>query len=120
MTTLYEQLGDENLSILVDSFYELVYADNRISHLFKTEQSLIKEKQFQFLSQFLGGPPRYSEVYGHPRMRMRHISHQITEAHAIAWLENMAMAISKLDIEEALKEELFNRFPQVAAHMITS
>lgn len=120
MKTIYERLGDENLQKLVDNFYDQVLADTRISHLFQTDIKLVKNKQFMFLSQFLGGPPRYAETYGHPRMRMRHMPHKIDHDAAHAWLECMADAISKLPIEEDFKSEIFQRFPNVAAHMINA
>lgn len=118
MNTIHERLGDDNLQLLVDSFYEEVMADTRISHLFTTDIELVKKKQFMFLSQFLGGPPRYAETYGHPRMRMRHMPHAIDKGAANAWLECMANAVSKLPIEESFQREIFQRFPNVAAHMI--
>lgn len=120
MKTLYSQLGDEKLQVLIDEFYSLVFNDPRISGLFITDQELVKKKQFMFLSQFLGGPARYSEEYGHPKMRFRHLPHKIDKPAALAWLENMAKAISTLDITEELKDELFNRFPPVASHMVNS
>lgn len=120
MTSIYDRLGDENLQLLIDKFYENVFADVRISHLFKTDRALVKSKQYMFLSQFFGGPPRYAETYGHPRMRMRHMPHKIDKDAAHAWLECMANAISELPIDEGFQREIFQRFPNVAAHMINS
>ncbi len=120
MGTIYDRLGDINLRNLINKFYGLVFADPRINHLFKTDHELVKEKQFMFLSQFFGGPPRYAEEYGHPMMRARHLPHKIDKDAAFAWLENMAAAIATLDIEESFKDEIFNRFPPVASHMVNS
>ena len=120
LESIYERLGDEQLQLLVDNFYARVMEDDRISQLFQTDIAIVKEKQFQFLTQFFGGPPRYSDVHGHPRMRLRHMPHKITGDAAIAWLENMAEAIKTLEIDYAFKEEIFQRFPQVAAHMVNS
>ncbi len=116
--TLYEELGDEQLKKMVDTFYNKVLADERIADLFQSDLKLIKSKQFMFLSQFLGGPGRYTAEYGHPRMRMRHMPHAITPSAAIAWLENMKSSIYSLDISEDLKDRLYVRFPHVAAHMV--
>ncbi len=116
--TLYEQLGAEQLHELVDSFYDNVLNDERIAHLFKTDIALVKSKQYKFLTQFLGGPGLYTEEYGHPRMRMRHMPHEITPSSAYAWLENMKAAIDRLEVSEELKTQLFARFPNVAAHMV--
>lgn len=116
--TLYEELGAERLKKLVDSFYARVLADPRIAHLFKSDLQLIKSKQYMFLSQFLGGPGLYTNEYGHPRMRMRHMPHAITPSAAVAWLENMKASIESLDISTDLMERLYQRFPHVAAHMV--
>jgi hemoglobin len=118
--TLYDRLGEENLKLLVDYFYDLVFEDEQIKNLFKNDKSEIKEKQFMFLSQFLGGPSLYSEKFGHPRLRARHIPHRITPSDAVAWLKCMEIAINKLPIEAALKKELFERFPQTAMFMVNT
>ena len=73
-----------------------------------------------FLTQFLGGPDLYSQHYGHPRMRMRHLPHKITDEAREEWLKCMKEAITSLSIDEDLKARLFNVFPQVAQHMVNS
>jgi len=117
-TTLFERLGEENLRLLVNRFYDLVFEDERIAHLFKTDKGLIKEKQRLFLTQFLGGPALYSEKYGHPQLRARHLPHPIREDDAVAWLSCMSTAITGLPVEEALKDELFKRFVPTAMFMV--
>lgn len=104
--------------MLVDRFYDLVFANEQIAPLFKTDKNVIKEKQRLFLTQFLGGPPLYSEQYGHPRLRARHIPHPIGEDDAVAWLSCMSAAITSLAIDESLKDELFKRFVPTAMFMV--
>lgn len=118
--SLFERLGEENLQKLVYRFYDLVFADEQIAHLFKTDKDAIREKQRLFLTQFLGGPPLYSEKYGHPKLRARHLPHPITEQDAAAWLSCMSAAITSLPIDEALKDELFRRFIPTAMFMVNS
>jgi hemoglobin len=118
--TLFERLGDENLRRLVDKFYDLVFQNDRIAHLFKTDKEVIKEKQRLFLTQFLGGPPIYSEQYGHPKLRARHLPHPIGEDDAVAWLSCMSVAITSLPVDETLKDELFKRFIPTAMFMVNS
>ena len=117
---LYYRLGEDNLILLVERFYDLVFEDKQISHLFKNDKNEIKEKQRVFLTQFLGGPGLYSQQYGHPQMRARHMPHTITETDAMAWLSCMSLAIESLPIEEKLKDELFARFPPTALFMVNS
>jgi hemoglobin len=116
--TLFERLGEENLRLLVDRFYDRVFNHEQIAHLFKTDKQVIKEKQRLFLTQFLGGPPLYTNQYGHPQLRARHMPHPIHEEDAVAWLSCMASAISSLDIEETIKDELFKRFVPTAMFMV--
>lgn len=119
--SLYERIGGAPaLTILVERFYDLVYDHPVISRLFSGDKELIKHKQKLFLTQFLGGPSYYSEAYGHPRMRARHLPHRITQQDASAWLECMASAIKDMLISEALKDELFARFPRTAFFMVNT
>ena len=120
METLYSKIGPESLRKLVDTFYDIVFDESSISHLFKTDKSVVRDKQYQFLTQFLGGPQLYTAEHGHPRMRMRHNPHKIDEAARIEWLRCMKLAISKMDFEPELGEALYNCFPRVAAHMQNS
>jgi len=119
--SLYNRIGgNATLQQLVDSFYDQVFAHPLIGRLFKTDKELIREKQRLFLTQFLGGPQLYSERYGHPKMRARHLPHPITHEDAYAWLECMAHAVNSLGISEDLKQELFARFPQTAFFMVNT
>ena len=116
--TIYEKLGAEQLKQLVDAFYDLVLEHPTLQSLFTTDMDMVRQKQFAFLTQFLGGPPLYNQTFGQPMMRARHLPHAITEEAAVAWLQCMQTAIQSLDIEEDFKETLFNCFPKLAAHMV--
>ena len=119
-TTIYDKLGDQNVQLLVDNFYALVQQNEIIAPLFKGDFTLIKEKQFMFLSQFLGGPGRYTAAYGHPKMRMRHLPHKITDEAKDQWLDCMKKAVDTLPIDNEFKATLYNCFPAVAQHMVNS
>ena len=118
--TLYNQLGEENLQKLVHKFYELVVENEVLSPLFNTDMELVIAKQTAFLTQFLGGPPKYNQTYGRPMMRARHLPHKITKKAAMEWLRCMNLAIRTLDITDDFKLTLFNCFPRLATHMVNS
>lgn len=120
MQTIYERLGEENLDNLIEQFYANVLSNEKIAPLFQTDINEVKRKQKLFLTQFLGGPALYSEKFGHPRMRMRHMPHRIDEQAAIEWILCMKAAIQTLPIEPTFQQELFERFPKVAAHMVNT
>lgn len=120
METLFEKIGEGSIEQLVNGFYEYVFASPKIAPLFKTDREEVKRKQKMFLTQFLGGPNLYSKEFGHPKMRMRHLPHQITEEAKEEWLRCMKMAIEDLNIDDRLKTELFAVFPKLAEHMVNS
>lgn len=118
MKTIYEKLGDERLKQLVDAFYARVFVNPVIGDLFKnSDPDLVKDKQYNFLTQYLGGPQRYFEKYGSPKMRLRHAPHKIDTAARDEWLKLMKEAIWTLDWDEQNKEVLYNCFPTLATHM---
>lgn len=120
METLFEKIGEGSIEQLVNGFYEYVFRSPKIAPLFKTDREEVKRKQKMFLTQFLGGPNLYSQEFGHPKMRMRHLPHEITQEAKEEWLKCMEMAINDLDISEGLKVELFAVFPKLAEHMVNS
>jgi hemoglobin len=119
--TLYELVGDDRLQALINSFYAKVFDNPIIGSLFnQTDADTIKDKQYRFLSQFLGGPQRYAEKYGPPKMRRRHMPHAITTEAKDEWLKLMKASIYELDLPDHLKEALYNCFPLVAQHMVNN
>ena len=118
--SLYEVVGEEKLRMLLDRFYDLVFSNPQIGPLFKTDKAVIKEKQRLFLTQFFGGPPLYSNQYGHPKLRARHLPHPISEEDAVAWLSCMSEALSTLELDEAVKDEIFKRLLPTAMFMVNS
>ena len=118
---MYERIGKERLSMLLDSFYDRVFSHPLISPLFVNSNRIeIQEKQLLFISQFLGGPMGYTENFGPPKMRLRHSAHRITPLAKDAWLKCMKEAIDEQDWDEKLKEIMYSIFPPIAAHMVNS
>ena len=121
MDAIYTKLGDVRVKRLVDLFYEQVFISPTIGKLFaNSDQEIVKDKQYRFLTQFLGGPTLYINKYGSPKMRQRHFPHQIDNAAKDEWLALMKNAINQLDIDDDLKVALYNCFPKLAAHMVNS
>lgn len=120
MENIYTELGPEALKQLVNTFYDEVVKSPIISQLFVNDINEIKAKQYLFLTQFLGGPQLYTQTYGHPRMRMRHLPHKIDEAAKNEWLRCMQFAVDSLAIDQELKLKLFGVFPPIAQHMVNS
>ena len=118
--TLYDLVGEDKLRLLLDEFYDRVFSNPQIGHLFKTDKDVIKEKQRLFLTQFFGGPDLYSQRYGHPKLRARHLPHPISEQDAAAWLTCMSEALVTIELDESIKDEIFKRLISTAMFMVNS
>ncbi|PAE39420.1 globin domain-containing protein [Bacillus sp. 7884-1] len=116
--TPYETLGEAALHRLVDTFYGLVAQHPDLAPIFPNDFSEIARKQKQFLTQYLGGPPLYTEEHGHPMMRARHLPFPITPARAKAWLSCMTQAMDKTGLEGPFRDEFYSRLYLTAQHMI--
>ena len=117
--TLFESIGADRLKRIVNAFYSRVFVSEVIGGLFQTDKNLIAEKQYQFLTQFLGGPQLYTAEYGHPKMRMRHLPHAIDTAAKDEWLKLMHEAIHEVITDDKeLANAMYQCFPPVAQHMM--
>lgn len=119
--TLYVKMGGEKtLRKLVQSFYDKVAQHPDLAPIFPDDLTETAEKQFKFLSQFFGGPPRYSQEYGHPMLRARHMPFSITPTRAKAWLSCMHATLEELDLEETVKQDMLTRLTFTAQHMVNT
>ncbi|NDI36747.1 globin [Chengkuizengella sediminis] len=119
--SIYEIIGGEStVRKIVDTFYPIVQENPVIGELFPEDIMPVMEKQFLFLTQFFGGPPLYSEQYGHPMMRARHLPFEITRERADAWLSCMKKALSKIELDQQLQTILLERLSGPAYHFINS
>jgi hemoglobin len=120
-TTLYEAIGGEQtVQKLVDAFYPRVEKDPDLSPLFQHGIQEIMRKQFMFLTQFLGGEPLYSNEFGPPQMRFRHLPFEITPIRAKAWLKCMREAMDEIGLEGMARDYFYERLTQVASIMVNT
>lgn len=120
--SLYTEIGgQETIDRLVNAFYPRVYEDEELKSLFTDDMEEIKRKQRMFLSQFLGGPPLYSEEFGPPAMRKRHLPFQITPKRAEAWLRCMWDAFKEIELDRnPAGKPFYDRLTQVAKIMVNT
>jgi len=119
--SLYEAIGGaEAIRTIVELFYPRVQADPLLSPLFPEDIHPVMEKQFMFLSQFFGGPSLYSDEFGHPMMRGRHMPFPITTEHAAAWLNCMREALSETHLDEELQQVVIERLSGPAHHFVNT
>lgn len=116
----YDAIGAEKLSELVDRFYGYVAKHPDLIPIFPDDLTEVARKQKQFLTQYLGGPPLYTEEHGHPMMRARHLPHEITPKRAKAWLSCMSKAMDEVKLDGLLREHFFSKLVLTAKHMVNT
>ncbi|MFP4977356.1 globin [Paenibacillus sp. CN-4] len=119
--SLYVNLGGaEGLRRLVETFYGKVQKHPGLGPLFPEDIAPVMEKQHEFLTQFFGGPPLFSERHGHPMMRARHMHVPVTPKRAEEWLDCMREALEDTGVEEPLRSTVLNRLAGPAHHFVNS
>ncbi|WP_040952891.1 globin [Gorillibacterium massiliense] len=119
--TLYEAMGGEaGIRRLVEVFYPIVVADPDLGPHFPADIRPVQEKQFMFLTQFFGGPALYTEEYGHPMMRARHMHIPLTLKLSQAWLRCMSQALAETGMDPELSRIVMERLSAPAHHFINT
>lgn len=117
----YERIGgDPAVRRLVNRFYDTMdvlpeAAGIRAMH--KEDLGEAREKLYEFLSGWLGGPPLYISRHGHPRLRARHLPFPIGESERDQWLLCMGQAVREVVEEPEFRSQLMHAFAGVADHM---
>jgi hemoglobin len=119
--TPYEMLGGEaRLKDLVERFYDLMdlepeFAAVRASHPGPLDSA--REKLYLFLSGWLGGPSLYTDRYGHPMLRARHLPFAIGIPERDQWIACMRRAMDETGVDPGLKEPLMEALWKTADWM---
>jgi hemoglobin len=112
--------GEEKVKALVERFYDLMdlepaYADLRAVH--GNDLSKARQHLFWFLCGWLGGPQHYTDRFGHPRLRMRHMPFTIGLKERDQWLACMDQAMGETGVDATLQQRLKDSFFQTADWM---
>ena len=119
--SIYDLIGGgETIRKLVDAFYTRVGKHPDLAPIFPEDLTETADKQYLFLTQFLGGPTLYSDRYGHPMLRARHMPFEITPTRAKAWLACMAEAMDEIGLEGPVRDFMYERFIQTGHHMVNT
>lgn len=112
--------GEERVQALVDRFYDLMdlepgYAALRAVH--GSDLDNARQRLFWFLCGWLGGPQHYTDRFGHPMLRARHLPFAIGIRERDQWLACMDQAMGETGVPSDLRQRLKNSFFQTADWM---
>ena len=118
-TQVYELIGEDGFTRLVAAFYRRVAGDDVLSPMYpKRDLAGAEQRLRDFLVGRFGGPPRYLERRGHPRLRMRHSPFKIDAAARDRWLKLMDEALLEVKLPPEADRMLRTFFNDAATFMI--
>src|SRR5262245_37987622 len=121
---IYAAIGEEGFARLVRAFYARVPQDDILGSMYPSHDLAGAEQRLRdFLIVRFGGPARYLEQPGHPRLRMRHGPFAIDQKARDRWVMLMRRAVEEAalpaEVTSVLREFLFttatfliNRMPR--------
>ncbi len=99
-------------------FYGRVETDAGLRPVYPDDLGPGREKLTLFMEQWLGGENAYSDLYGHPRLRVRHFPFVIGEVHAGRWLRHMREAMAACGVAAGDARVIFEGLGPLAHHMV--
>ena len=123
--SLYDLLGGEpeatlKIREIVEAFYDVMDSDEKaktIRLMHPEDLSSSREKLFMFLTGWTGGPQLYTDRYGHPFLRRRHLPFKIGEEERDQWIYCMTKGMLNLKMEEKKIKALLNALYPIADFM---
>ncbi len=116
---IYPLIGEEGFTRLIAAFYAQIPADDLLGPLYPPGDFPAAEKRLRdFLIFRFGGPPRYLEDRGHPRLRMRHAPFPVDRAARDRWVQLMDRAFAETKLPPAAEKVLRRFFEDTATAMM--
>ncbi len=116
---IYARIGEDGFARLVRAFYAQVPGDDILGPMYPADDLEGAEVRLRdFLVGRFGGPPRYMEQRGHPRLRMRHMPFAIDAAGRNRWVSLMDRALVEAEIPADAAAVLTPFFHHMASFMI--
>jgi hemoglobin len=118
---LFQAIGRERIyAMLADFYVELEQSELR--PMFPPDMQAASRRSAAFFVQIMGGPPLYSELYGPPRMRQRHLPFAIDAHTREVWLacfdRVLAHAEARYGMPDALKPGFREFLAEFSAWMV--
>ena len=96
---VFGRIGEEGIARVVAAFYRRVPADDVLGPMYPPgDLEGAEERLRDFLIYRFGGPQRYIEQRGHPRLRARHGRFAIDQRARDRWMQLMTEALVEADV----------------------
>lgn len=116
---VYSTIGEDGFRRLVAAFYRQVPQDDILGLMYPAEDYAAAEQRLcDYLVYRFGGPQRYIEERGHPKLRMRHLPFAINAKARDRWMELMTKALKEVQFPEEAEALVFDFFDHMATFVI--
>jgi hemoglobin len=116
---IYALIGEEGFERLVGAFYRQVPEDAVLGPMYAGRDLAEAEQRLRdFLVVRFGGPSRYLEQRGHPRLRMRHVGFRIDQKARDRWVQLMGSAFQEAQLPAEAERVLRTFFESTASFLI--
>jgi hemoglobin len=116
---IYAMIGEEGFTRLVAAFYRQVPGDDILGRMYPRQDLEGAEQRLRdFLIYRFGGPQRYIEERGHPRLRARHLPFRINQDARDRWTQLMDKAFAETALPREAELSLREFFEHMATFMI--
>lgn len=116
---LFALIGEQGFTDLVAAFYAQVPGDDILGPMYPPHDMAGAERRLrEFLIYRCGGPPRYIQERGHPRLRMRHGPFAIDQRARDRWLQLMTNAMDQVALAGEARARLHAFVADVATFLI--
>jgi hemoglobin len=115
---IYAIVGEDGFERLVRAFYAKVPSDPILGAMYPPHDHAGAEQRLRdvLIGRF-GGPPRYVEQRGHPRLRMRHMPFRLDEAARDRWVALMNGALDEATLPAEVTSLLREFFAATATFL---
>ena len=118
---VYSRIGEEGFQRLVAAFYAQVPGDDILGAMYpKHDLAGAEQRLRDFLVGRFGGPRRYEEQRGHPRLRMRHMPFKLDQAARDRWVQLMDRALDQAELPEDATQVLRQFFHHMATFLMNA
>ena len=116
---VYPQIGEDGFARLFRAFYAQVPGDDVLGPMYPAADLAGAEERLRdFLVGRFGGPQRYIESRGHPRLRQRHAPFVIDQRARDRWIALMTRALDETRLPGESDAVLRRFFQDTATFMM--
>ena len=118
---MFGQIGEAGFERLVHAFYAQVPADDVLGVMYPGQDLSGAEQRLRdFLVGRFGGPQRYMQQRGHPRLRIRHQPFRLDQQARDRWVTLMDRALDQTQLPRDVDALLRDFFHQTATFLMNA